>query len=82
MCNGENHVFYYSGLDEVPEGILCECGMMIAKYEYCQHCGSRILTTVPNPNLPRNDQYPKYEVYPDFDRFDYTTGGMINYRIF
>ena len=70
MCNGENHIFYYSDSDTlngVPEGTPCECGMVIAKYEYCQHCGSRILKTVPNPDLPRNDQYPDFIIdFPDF----------------
>ena len=70
MCENGNHFFIYSGsnsLDEISEEYPCECGMIIAKYEYCPRCGSKILKTILNPNFQYQEQFPKYEFYPIYD---------------
>ena len=44
-CYGEaGHVWYYSSgqtVDNIPEGLPCSCGAMIAHYDICPTCGHK-----------------------------------------
>jgi len=62
MCQGNSHVFYYSG-HNLPEGIPCYCGLTISSYEICGCCGSRILKPIPiqgERDLINNSEFKFY----------------------
>ena len=54
MCYGNDHVFIYSGGEGVPEGLPCECGMVIAHWEKCPVCGQIRCMSIPNIQTATN----------------------------
>ena len=66
MCNEYGHTFVWGGDPNypIPDGIPCECGLMISHTEKCKEC-----ETIINKPLPIIlESWPHYQSYPDYTR--------------
>ena len=49
-CVCPNHYWVWSGdtSERIPEGLPCACGLTVAHWEYCPHCGQDKLVAKPH----------------------------------
>lgn len=53
LCQHTHTWLWTSGYsEEVPEGMLCQCGRMKAHYELCEVCGVRNFKPIPVEEMP------------------------------
>ena len=66
MCIGEQHIWTYNSTDTGHQdltGIQCDCGKMLASYEYCSKCHQIFLKPIPNPFYQVLESFQEPERY-------------------